>query len=296
MKLLAKFNLLFLIVFGIGLAVTAYVSSTFLREQAKREILAQARLMMETTLSTRRYTATQIRPLLNKHADQRKVFLPQVVPAYSATEVFNSFHERYPAYSYKEATLNPTNLRDRAVDWEADVVNSFRSGKETREFIGERTAAGGQSLFLAMPLRVTGPECLECHSVPKAAPAAMIAQYGGNNGFGWKNGEIIGAQIISVPESVPVEIADRALRTLLLYLGVIAVASLLVLDGLLVVTVIRPVRKLSRMADEISQGNTSVQELPITGKDEISVLASSFNRMYRSLERAMRMLDADPPS
>jgi len=95
MKLLTKFNLIFFFVFGVGLAVTAYFSNRFLREEARREILAQARLMMETTLSTRRYTAKQIHPLLAVHND-RKVFLPQTVPAYSATEVFNSFHARYP--------------------------------------------------------------------------------------------------------------------------------------------------------------------------------------------------------
>jgi protein-histidine pros-kinase len=34
-----------------------------------------------------------------------------------------------------------------------------------------------------------------------------------------------------------------------------------------------------------------VPELPVKGKDEISVLADSFNRMRRSFERAMKMLE-----
>jgi len=144
-----------------------------------------------------------------------------------------------------------------------------------------------------MPLLVTGQECLECHSVPKRAPAAMISQYGSNNGFGWQNGEIIGAQIVSVPMSVLVEIADRAWKTLLLYLGGIGLVSLLALDGLLVMTMIRPVSRLSKMADEISKGNTSMKELPVNGKDEMAAL---FNRMYRSLGRAMQMLEGDSPS
>jgi HAMP domain-containing protein len=117
---------------------------------------------------------------------------------------------------------------------------------------------------------------------------------GPNNGFGWKAGETIGAQIVSVPESLPLQIADRALKTSTLYLVGVAALTLILLDLLLIFTVIRPVGKLSRMADEISKGNLDVEELPVEGgRDEISVLASSFNRMQRSLVRAMRMLESD---
>jgi len=44
------------------------------------------------------------------------------------------------------------------------------------------------------------------------------------------------------------------------------------------------------MADEISLGRMDVPELAAGGKDEIAVLAGSFNRMRRSLERALEML------
>jgi protein-histidine pros-kinase len=45
------------------------------------------------------------------------------------------------------------------------------------------------------------------------------------------------------------------------------------------------------MADEISQGNLETPELPVPGKDEISILAASFNRMRRSLVTAIKMLE-----
>jgi protein-histidine pros-kinase len=44
------------------------------------------------------------------------------------------------------------------------------------------------------------------------------------------------------------------------------------------------------VADKISLGEFTVAELPVRGKDEVSALAGSFNRMRRSLERAMKML------
>jgi HAMP domain-containing protein len=294
-KLLFKFNLIFIAVFGLGMVLTEFLSYEFLRTEARAQVIEQARLMMQTTSSIRRYTAAQIKPLIQERVDPRKTFLPQVVPAYSATEVFGYLHEQYPDYAYKEAALNPTNPRDRAVDWEADVVNVFRNHPEQKEFIGERGTPSGPSLFLARPIRIADPQCLECHSVPPNAPKAMVKQYGPNNGFGWKVNEAIGAQIISVPASLPARIANQGARTLVYYLVGIAAITLLVMDLVLYLTVIRPVARLSGMADEISKGNVDVAELPVRGKDEISVLASSFNRMHRSLARAMQMLKGDNP-
>jgi protein-histidine pros-kinase len=293
MKLLARFNLIFLVVFGVGLTLAVGLAYTFLRNDAKARVLEEAKLMMETTLATRTYTADQIRPLLTKQQRRDSKFLPQTVPAYSAIEVFNYLHKQNPAYAYKEATLNPTNPRDRAADWEADVVNTFRNDRNQKDLVGERDTPTGKSLFYARPLRVRAATCLECHSTPAAAPASMVRQYGPDNGFGWQLNDVIGAQIVSVPESLPLQIADTALKTLLLYLVVIALITLLILDALLVVTVIRPVARLSKMADEISHGRLDIEELPVRGRDEISILARSFNRMQRSLSRAMKMLESD---
>jgi protein-histidine pros-kinase len=293
MKLLARFNLIFIAVFAIGICLAIWLASAFLRADAKAQVLAQAKLMMLTTSATRWYTSHQIQPLLNKLQKHDAEFLPQTVPAYSATQVFDYLHQNEPAYYYKEATLNPTNPADRAADWEADVVNVFRGNASIKEMSQERDTPTGRSMFFARPLRIVEPACLECHSTPDRAPVSMIRQYGSANGFGWKLNEVIGAQIVSVPESLPIEIAGRELKSLIVYLVAVAVAALIVLDALLIVTVIRPVTKLSQVAEDISQGKMHVEDIPITGKDEISGLAASFNRMQRSLAKAMKMLEND---
>jgi protein-histidine pros-kinase len=53
------------------------------------------------------------------------------------------------------------------------------------------------------------------------------------------------------------------------------------------------VRRLSQAADRISTGDFSEPEFREQGRDEIAVLGTSFNRMRRSLEKAMQMLHAD---
>ena len=56
--------------------------------------------------------------------------------------------------------------------------------------------------------------CLTCHSTPDKAPPEMIKLYGTANGFGWKLDEIIGAQVVSVPMSVPLTMAQTTWRKL----------------------------------------------------------------------------------
>src|ERR1700757_1066089 len=160
-------------------------------------------------------------------------FHPQSVPAFAATEIFGYLREKFPNYFYKEATLNPTNPRDRATDWEADIVNQFRGDTVHNEMSAARDTPNGISLFLARPITVNNVSCLECHSTAEKAPVEMIKLYGTANGFDWKLDDIIGAQIVSVPLSVPLQIAQGAFVNLLwwfvgAFLVILIVANLLV--------------------------------------------------------------------
>jgi protein-histidine pros-kinase len=291
MKLLAKLNLILGLVLGAGLAIAAAISHHFLQNAAREEVVRQARLMMEAMRSARDYTTKQVKPLLVTQQEHQRSFLSQTVPAFAATENFDYLRTSYPDYAYKEAALNPTNLRDRAADWEADIINTFRNRTGgAKELVGERDTPTGRSLYLARPIEAD-PPCLECHSTPRAAPVAMIRHYGPNHGFGWQTNEIVGAQIVSVPMALPVQMANQAFQTLVINQAAVFLASLILLDLVLLFTVVRPLRSLSAMADQISVGKLDMPELPVRGKDEIAVLAGSFNRMRRSLERALKMLE-----
>ena len=291
MRLVAKFTLVFVIVFGIGFAAAAYVAHGFLRKNATDEVIQNAQLMMQTALSMSSYTTQQIQPLLSGEKYQ-ETFHPQTVPAYAATESFNYLRVKYPEYSYKEATLNPTNPRDRPADWEADVIRIFRDDPGQKSKIGSRDTIAGTSWYVAEPI-VAGAPCLACHSTAAAAPPSKIAIYGNTNGFGWQLNEIVGARIVSVPASLPVRIADSAFRNLLTDMCLVALVTLIAVDLALILIVVRPVSKLSQMADRISKGELDAPELPVHGKDEIAVLAGSFDRMRISMAKAMKMLEGE---
>jgi protein-histidine pros-kinase len=291
MSLFVKFNLILILVFAVALLPAAYLSDQLLQGNARTQIIQHARIMMETALATRGYTNKQIKPLLAPRLAEE--FLPQSVPAYSATEIFNNLRETNPEYTYKEATLNPTNPRDRTVDWEADVVNAFRANAKLTEVIGEREGPLGRSLYLARPIKIMDQGCLSCHTTPEMAPASVVKAYGTSNGYGWKLNETVGSQIVTVPMAVPIAMATKAFHTLLGTLVGVFVFILLFLDILLWFVVIRPIKRLSSMADAVSTGNLDVPAVPVRGHDEVSVLAGSFNRMRISLVKALKMLEDD---
>lgn len=290
MKLLLKFNLIFVLLAGTGLAVVAHVAYRFLMDNATSQVMQQADLMMESAKATRDYTSEELKPLLAKIPSHENEFIPQTVPAYGATDSFNRLRKQYPEYTYKEAALNPTNPRNRAEDYEADIINDFRNHPEQKEIVGERNTPTGRALYLAHPIQVKAG-CLDCHDVPSRAPAALLNTYGPTNGFGWKAGEINAAQIVSVPMSVPIKIADHAYKSLVIYLVLTFLLGLVAIDAALYFVVIRPVAKLSVMADRVSRGDLDVPEIPVKGNDEITQLSASFNRMYVTVVKALKMLN-----
>lgn len=289
MKLLVKFNLIYIVVIALGVGVCGYIARNILQGNAQQEVLDQARLLMDKANAVRGYTSGQITQLLQ--TQMKYEFLPQAVPSYSATEVLASLQKKYPEFYYKEATLNPTNPRDRAAGWEVDVVGQFRNNAELKEFVGERDTPAGRSLFVSRPLQITNPACLQCHSSVEAAPRTMVDKYGPANGFGWNLNEVIGAQIVSVPLEVPLKRAEKSFNVFIGSLVGVFVVAGVVLNLMIWHFVVRPVTRLSALADRVSQGDLEAPEFNTGGRDEIAVLAQSFSRMRASVVQAMKMLE-----
>ena len=199
-KLRKKFTAILLGILILGLSVVAIAMGLILKTDTQNQITSQALILMETMNSVREYTNSQVKPELIERTEVE--FLPETIPAYSAREVFETFrrnNSEYRKFFYKEATLNPTAPRDRADPFERKVVERFISDPNLKEIADFRTVAGGKLFFIARPIQIKKESCLECHSTPEKAPPSLLVRYGTENGFGWQLGEIVGAQIISVP-------------------------------------------------------------------------------------------------
>ena len=271
----------------IGITVPAVISYNIQEKHTNQEALETAGIVLESALAIRKYTVNQIRPLLRRIDTNQ--FLAETVPAFSANKFIENLQKKYPEYSYREAVFNPTNLVDKASEWETNIINRFKENKET-ETVGIRETNQGKFLYISRPIKITNPDCLACHSTPDIAPQSMIQKYGSTNGFGWKLNEIVGAQIVTVPLSLS---QTRARSEFSLFMMVIIATFLLiaiVMNLLLGKFVLKPIKRVSKYADEVSMGALSKGKLKVKGNDEIRLLNKSFNRMQVSLQTAVARL------
>lgn len=288
MGLRTRFNLAMLAAFAVGLALASALSWQRMRDIAGDEMVEEARLIAGEAAAIRAYTVAEIEPLLAAQSHTR--FLPHTIPAFAARTTQRDFSRHFPAYTYREAVLDPTNPADKATEEEAAIISRFRQSPDLHDVIWTQQTPAGEMLSIAIPERVTRKECLACHSTPEEAPATMVDIYGRDGGFGWQLGMTVGAQIVSVPKSVAL---DRAWLAFVSFTGLLSATfavALLLLNMLLYYTVVKPVRAISAHATEVSTGAAS-GEIEVHGADEIAALARSFNRMSHSVAEAIKMLE-----
>lgn len=289
MGLRLKFNLVMISAFVTGLVLAAVLINALSQRLARQAVFSEAATVMAELEATIQYTDTDVSPLLAR--SMKVQFLPQSIPFFAASQSFRLLTSRFPEYRFHQPATNPTNPADRPAAWEAAIIQRFHDQPSLGRLVSERDTPAGQVLSYSVPIRVDDPGCLSCHSTPQAAPPTMLDAYGSKNGFGWHLHDIVGASIVSVPEAAALSRAGHLTAVTLGWL-VVAFALMLGLVNLLLhYVIIRPVREITTIADKVSLGDFAVPEFAVAGHDEIGSLANSFNRMRRSLEGAMKMLD-----
>jgi protein-histidine pros-kinase len=177
------------------------------------------------------------------------------------------------------------------------MIRGYQISHDLQPFMGKREDVKAYAVVNPILVR---PECLQCHGRAQDAPPEMLRQYqSSTNGFGWKSGDIAGAQIVYVPTGVSDSHAQQREQFLSIYRLVFFVAMLVVVNLAVWVTVIRPLSRLTANAEELSEEHYDIDELElrgIGGRDEITDLADSFNRLHRSVKIAIKKAKgARPP-
>ncbi len=291
MKIETKVTLSLIIVFVIGILISGISLANVLEDKAESEVDSKASALMAMNNSIRTYTNDRVQPLLLPKLETQEEFIPEAIPTYSVRETFEYFRKspEFASYFYKDAALNPTNLRDKADDFEADIVNRFRREPDTKSISGFRNKNGTQLYYTAKPFQIKNESCLRCHTTVDKAPKSQINTYGTESGYGWKLNEIVATQIVYVPAQ---KIFQNANRSFMIVMGVVAMiftAVVVIMNGLLKRTVLGRIKRISTVAEQVSVGDMNAS-FGQQRNDEIGDLAEAFNRMKYSLEIAMNML------
>jgi HAMP domain-containing protein len=275
LKLATKFTLLLALVCLGGIVLSNVTLSGAIQHKGEDEVTAKAEILAQAMDSVRDYMDDNISPLLKERLETELKFIPEFVPDHVAREIFEKLHQRpeFSNYLYKEATLNPTNPKDKADEFETKLVEQFRSQPELTKLSGYRDIGGQKLFFIAQPLTVKKVSCLECHSRPALAPKSLLATYGDKNGFGWKFKEVVAAQTVFVPAG-DVFNSGRKYMTLTMGFFVTMFAALvLLINWLLKQTVIHPIKQMTAIAHRVSNATITSEQVGEFDSPSISQVA-----------------------
>ena len=255
LKLRLKFTLILGLTFLGGIIISSAILSETYYQNAQKEVNNKTLILLSTINAVKDYTNTNIEPLLDNKLKTSPTFIPETLPFFAAREIFESFRQqkKYQNFLYKEAALNPTNLRDKADSFESNLIERFRQDLNLKQLEGLRTIRGQELLYISRPLAVTQQSCLQCHSTPEAAPKSQLDSYGSENGFGWKLNSIIAAQTIYVPVREVFNIYRQQFFLAMVNCIVIFALITVLIDWLLKKTVIQPITPMAKLAQEISK-------------------------------------------
>jgi HAMP domain-containing protein len=291
-RLGTKFTLALLLLFIGGILLSWFALSRALSQFAEDQVNAKSEILIGTMNAVRHYTSSRVNPLLAPQLETEELFISESVPAFSAREVFEAFraNEEYSSFFYKEATLNPTNPRDLADDFEAQLVTRFRDEAGLAELSGFRNLDGAEVFYTARPLAVGSEACLRCHGDPALAPASLINTFGSENGFGWNLNEIVAAQVIYVPGERVSDATWLSLSVVMVVFILVFALVILAINVLLGRNVVEPIRRLAGLAvmvgeDKMTGESEDIAWLnPIAERgDELGQLSRLFQKMARQV-------------
>jgi HAMP domain-containing protein len=255
MSLSVKINVLVATCLLLGLIFVRQVHVAQTTTQSELAKLQQAEALFQAMESVRDYQQQELLPLLNQLNDG---FMPQKNPSYTTMRIMADLHEQASDISYQVAIEGAGLELYQANVWQQQLIRRFRQNPETPLITDQLTDANGGFFIYAKPI---------------------IA-----------DAEVIGAKVVRLNnQRFSNSLADSQQRFTLILAGVFLLV-MLIIQVLLHVLIIKPIRQMSVQADQVSRGERDQFEVSSTGQDEVSQLAQSFSRLQRSLKAAMSLL------
>lgn len=290
MSLRLKANGIFALASLLALVVLVPLIENGARSAARAEAGREASLLTGEAAIAAQYTRDTVAPAFGAAAGGASVvFVPATAPFYAVEQQARLLNRARPGSAVRRVVLDPVGDEDRPDAWEHDAIRRFRASPNPRPFTTVRDAPDGTPhLILVTPLPFAPGVCATCYTSRAAAPVGLVDAFGGAAGFDFKPGDIVGATVASVPLAPHATgVAGTAIAAL-----VAAVVLLwLALNAVLEFVVLRPLGRVVAVADRVSLGKTGVQEFDHAGNDEIGTLTRSFNRLRRSMESAIGLID-----
>ncbi len=294
LKIGTKFTLAITFILLIFCIVFSFLLYHHLKDRVIEDANEKTLIIMTQMDAVGRYVKEELRPKMFEVLPKVSKEVDFVVEAMSTTHVrlriMEGFNKDLKDYTYKRVSANPTNLKNKADSLHEKKIAYFHEDRNRKSWNGVITIDGLKYIMRVKPV-ITEKGCLKCHGDPSHAPRGFVRKYGTKSGFGWKEGEVMGVDSVTIPLAVTLEqIRSIAISTFVF--GFTTLIFLFIsLQGAFWSLVSRPLTNLTTIFNGIVKGTEPLnQDLPITAKDEIGELTESFNQMAKHLYSAQEDL------
>lgn len=273
-------------------AILLYQTWKSARSQTDKVMETQAKLALEFETAIRRYVADAIRPEMEKRISPDEFVIEAMSTSYVARQIVEEVRKEFPDYILKFSSENPRNPVNEAGPEELELLQYFRDRPDESRWQGKLHIDGEQYLVRVNAMRIE-ERCLRCHGDPKDAPQSLLDRYPENGGFYRQIGDVAGMDVIGIPmKTVNAEMAS----TVTTNLTTTAIALPLLLGSILLAFRAMIGRRLSAITAHFhtaaaQAGDSPLTPVPVAGKDEISVLADSFNVLAAKLRALHESLE-----
>lgn len=240
------------------------------KNQAVDQVLNQARVLAHQIILTRQWVsdcggimvhqeskgAKGRRFFYDDRIDTERGVLRRYTPS-MVTKVLSNYSFEQNLYHFRIASLSPMNPANRPTPFESEALHRFTREKDS-EFYLFFNDGEAQQFHYSVPLYVD-QSCMNCHK-------------------SFTKGTVGGCLSVAFPVD-QVKASLQSERKKLFWAGIVVIAATTaILYFMLNHLVIRPLKSLEEMAEEISDGNLSARVQIKTG-DELEHLGNAFNFM-----------------
>jgi methyl-accepting chemotaxis protein len=292
MRLSLKFSLFVVAILALALSAGAWFLIDHQRKVLQDEVTIRAQSVLNFGEASRAYARNTLSPAVRKASPDSLVLeadSDNFVARGTADELRKKQRdEKQPEYSLREASLNPLNDANKADPEEEKIIRQLMANPSLKEVSGFREKDGKEEYFIARPI-VTEFKCLKCHDTPEKAPKEIVARYGRDHGYGWKEGDRTSALVVSVPtEDLRAEQAGVFLRIGAAFgaLALVVIASVWALFELLVN---RRLKHAAAVMHEVAENPATKSRLADTAADELGGLSQSVDVM---LDKVLPLMES----
>jgi methyl-accepting chemotaxis protein len=287
-------RLRFMIIIGL-LSFTAIIwigvaSYSFSVHNTMIEAKAKGKLVFDFLESFRLHFKYKQRPKIMKLIENigNRTDMPvDLISGFALTRgVWNEFILREDDYHFKQATVDPLVLANKADATDLTIIDKFKANPNVEEIEGTIKKSGASFYYFAQQIPV-GKECLRCHGAPEKAPQWQQIQYGTEHGYNWKEGDIVSSYIIYVPLQNALNLAKKNTFILIVIGSAIILLLMLAIWIFFSSYVVKPLSMLEKRTTDISLGKNLSEPISTLTQDEIGTLACAVDLLRISIEKML---------